>query len=165
MITWLSSNDPGLNPLFSDRAEERVLHDEIVTMQLPKRDHPDRVYGLRETTRFSRVLSSPCRASNDRPIREVLKISPFRTANDPLLFPFLVLEAKSEKGYCWDWIETQTAFSIRTLLQLQEDLQNQSDPELSWEDGPLVWFLASKGEEWRVGASFVERSSKGSTYV
>lgn len=162
-----SSNEPGINELFSDRAEEVFIHDPVVTLQLAKRDRPDRVYGLRETKNFERALSSERKSSGDReeaPVEKAIRCSPFETSLDPLLFPFLVLEAKSEKGDGFASIEAQTAFSIRTLLKLQEDLQDQSDLQSTW-SGPLVWFLANRGDSWRVAASFVDRSPEGSTYV
>jgi hypothetical protein len=50
----------------------------------------------------------------------------------------------------------QTAFSIRTLLKLQWDLKVAAGNNSEWESGPLVWFLANKGESWRVAAAFVQ---------
>jgi len=163
----LPSNEPGINELFSDRAEEVFIHDPMVTLQLAKRDRPDRVYGLRETKNFERALSSERRCRGDPeevPVEKTIRCSPFEVSPDPLLFPFLVLEAKSERGDGFASIEAQTAFSIRTLLRLQEDLQNQSDLQSIW-SGPLVWFLANRGDSWRVAASFVDRSSEEPTYV
>jgi len=155
------------NELFSDRAEEVFIHDPLVTLQLAKRDRPDRVYGLRGTKNFERALSSERKCSGDREetaVEKAIKCSPFEMSQDPLLFPFLVLEAKSEKGDGFASIEAQTAFSIRTLLKLQEDLQNQSDVQSTW-SGPMVWFLANRGDSWRVAASFVDKSLEASTYV
>ncbi len=163
----LLSNEPGLNELFSHRAEEVFIHDPMVTLQIAKRDRPDRVYGLRETKNLERALSSECRCSGAQeevPVEQAIRCSPFEMSQDPLLFPFLVLEAKSEKGDGFASIEAQTAFSIRTLLKLQEDLQNQSDLQSTW-SGPMVWFLANRGDSWRVSASFVDKSPAGSTYV
>lgn len=162
-----SSNEPGLNELFSDRAEEVFIHDPLLTLQLAKRDRPDRVYGLRETKNFERALSADCtslESQDDVPVDKAIRCSPFEMSQDPLLFPFLVLEAKSEKGEGFASIEAQTAFSIRTLLKLQEDLQNRSDLQPAW-NGPMVWFLANRGDSWRVAASFVDRSSEKSAYV
>lgn len=101
-ITWSSSLERGLNPLFSDRAQEVVLHDAPLQSELPKKGHPDRVYGLRATKNFERLLKELSirmepHSTGDRGLQD-LKTSPFRQDGDPLLFPFLVLEAKSEKG-------------------------------------------------------------------
>jgi hypothetical protein len=62
-----------------------------------------------------------------------------------VLYPFLIIEAKSEKGGTgFESIETQTAFPIRTLLKLQKDLSIASGISLK----PLVWFLANQGDKW-----------------
>ena len=56
-------------------------------------------------------------------IRDLIRCSPFKAESDPLLFPFLVLEAKSESSQAgFDDIQTQTAFPIWSLLKLQEGL-------------------------------------------
>ena len=99
-------------------------------------------------------------------MRQVVRSTPFRQDGDPLLYPFLILEAKSGKGQdSFDTIEKQTAFPIRTLLRLQEDLVQQCSNGPSWQDGPTVWFLSNKGEEWRVSAGFVNSCEKDSGYV
>ena len=165
------SCDPGLNPLFSDRAEEVVLHDGSIQPALPKKEHPDRIYGLRETYTFERTLSDLAKPRDDQdilriPVRQAVRSTPFREDGDPLLYPFLILEAKSGKGQdSFDAIERQTAFPIRTLLKLQEDLAQQCSNHPTWQDGPTVWFLANKGEEWRVSAGFVNPYEKDSGYV
>ncbi|TVY81443.1 hypothetical protein LSUE1_G006252 [Lachnellula suecica] len=69
---------------------------------------------------------------------------------EPLLFPFLILEAKSEKSACgFDDIQTQTAFPILALIKLQQDLQGQI-AGMDSGAAPLVWFLANRGDAWRV---------------
>ena len=159
-----------MNPLFSDRAQEVILHDASLRSVLPKQEQPDRVYGLRSTKNFQRLLDAISEQaesqSPDNPHAKDLKISPFRQDGDPLLFPFLVLEAKSEEGQDnFDLVEMQTAFSLRTLLQMQADLQQaigKSSPSIA---GPLVWFFASKGEQWRVSAGYVTNEKQTSHYV
>jgi hypothetical protein len=136
---------------------------------LKKKELPDRVYGLRETNNFKFLLhSADKRAPLDaaqRLLRETLKSSPFRQDGEPLLFPFLVLEAKSGKGKDhFDSIEMQTAFVIRALLQLQHGLQLATGEDTSWSAGPLVWFLSSKGEQWQIASSFVEYEDESTFY-
>jgi hypothetical protein len=53
-------------------------------------------------------------------------------------------------------IETQAAFTVHFLLTLQEDLRKASGEDSEWETGPLVWFLANKGEQWRVASAYIE---------
>ena len=80
-----------------------------------------------------------------------LKHSPFREKQ--VLYPFFIIEAKAEKGSAgFESIESQTAFPIRTFLKLQHGLQNESAGEFD----PLVWFLACRGDEWRVYAGVFE---------
>ena len=98
-------------------------------------------------------------------MREMIKSSPFRQGSDPLLFPFLILEAKSEKGPdSFNSIEQQTSFPIRTLLRLQEELQKQCSYKPAWQHGPTVWFLAYKGDEWRVSGAYVRAPGGGQSH-
>ena len=80
--------------------------------------------------------------------RKELRHSPFCDGN--VLYPFLILEAKSEvRGPGFHSIETQIAVPIITLMKLQENLSKVSGNKLK----PLVWFLAYMGDLWRVYAS------------
>ncbi|KAL4904045.1 hypothetical protein BDW74DRAFT_185747 [Aspergillus multicolor] len=156
----------GTNPLFDDRAEEFVVYDELLRSQLPKQG-PDRVLGLQNTRNFDHLLQ--CRVRQEiakRPddtISDILKTSPFKSEADPLLFPFLLLEAKSETSSSgFDAIQVQSAFPIYALLKLQEELQCCVD----WQAGeerfePLVWFLACRGDQWRVYASHLDTAANG----
>ena len=97
------------------------------------------------------------RSSNaqGKSIGDSVQSSPFGDASDPLLFPFLVLEAKSDKSpNGFDDISNQTAFPILALLRLQEDLARQVDDE-KLDGGPLAWFFASRGDAWRVYGCYV----------
>lgn len=134
--------------------------------ELSRKEHPDRVFGLRETKQFDEALSCPMASQPSRTLGSVLRISPFKNVGEPLLFPFLILEAKSEKGSDdWDSIEKQTAFPIRTLLKLQQDLYDYTNEKSHWRDGPLVWFLSNKGEDWRVYGCFTDITNEILEYV
>ena len=101
------------------------------------------------------------RRGPDDTITDLLKATPFKTQADPLLFPFLVLEAKSEsssRGF--EAILTQTFFPIRALLQLQDDLRSYV-PEGEKAFEPLVWFLASRGDAWRLYCGTVVKGENG----
>jgi len=143
----------GTNPLFDDRTQEVIIHDPLLKSQLPKQE-PDRVYGLQATKNFETLLSSPTIVSSadgsNSSLGDSIRSCPFKEGIEPLLFPFLILEAKSEKSSCgFDDIQTQTAFPILALLKLQNDLHSQ---ETGTEPGnpPLVWFFANRGDAWRV---------------
>jgi hypothetical protein len=99
-----------------------------------KYKRPDRVYGLCVTSWFADNRDQLSRGS-----------SPFESLHT--LFPFLLVEAKSEKSsYGFKHIEYQTALSIRTCLKLQVDLENKSDQVIE----PVVWFFGFRGDEWRL---------------
>ncbi|KAF2809204.1 uncharacterized protein BDZ99DRAFT_533885, partial [Mytilinidion resinicola] len=162
-------HEQGVSLLFDDRAEEEILHSPTVMADLPKkREKPDRVYGLRITKRLERLLlwSEDKRASSGgKTIGESIRSTPFRADGEPVLFPFLVIEAKSEKGReGFSDIEVQTAFAIRTLLELQQDLADAVGEDSSSETSPLVWFLSYRGEQWRVSAAFIKYDAGVKTY-
>jgi hypothetical protein len=74
------------------------------------------------------------------------RCSPFTHARTR--FPFLVVEAKSEKGGPgFDQIERQSALAIRSCLRLQVKLEADSGHRGSH---PLVWFIGYQGDDWRL---------------
>ena len=158
--------------LFSDRAEEKIRHEPPlpVTSQPEKRKHyekPDRVYGLKQTDNLKLLLDSDDkRAATTTPnlsLRETIEVSPFKPEGKPLLYPFLIIEAKSSKGADRGEVNMQTAFVIRRLLNVQLDLKLATGEETQWESGPLVWFLAWRGEIWEISAASVTESENTST--
>jgi hypothetical protein len=158
----------GTNSLFDDRAQEMIVHDPLVRSQLPKQE-PDRVYGLRVTSNFEKLLSQSM-ANDSVPgisttIGEAVSVSPFKGVTDPLLFPFLILEAKSENSRDGFYsIQTQTAFPIMALLKLQENLQSKI-PNGELGTDPLVWFFGHRGEDWRVYGCYVNKDIQPPQYV
>jgi hypothetical protein len=154
----------GTNPLFADRVDKFFTYDDIIKSHLPKQA-PDRVFGLQNTPSFDSLLESPARPDiqkrPDDTVADLLKTTPFKTQENPLLFPFLVLEAKSEsssRGF--EEILTQSFFPIRALLQLQDDLRSYV-PEGETAFEPLVWFLASRGDIWRLYCGTVVKGENG----
>ena len=138
MLERVDHNRPSI---FSNKSDERVMHgnsglEKEVIDQKYKR--PDRVYGLSVTGSFA-------------PFRERLtKASPFIGRHT--LFPFLLVEAKSEKSASgFEEIERQTALSIRTCLKLQIDLDIESNQVLD----PVVYFFGFMGDEWRLYLAFM----------
>ncbi|EXJ91008.1 hypothetical protein A1O1_04115 [Capronia coronata CBS 617.96] len=125
--------------IFSNKSDERVLHRDgglqsVIVDQKYKR--PDLVVGLSLTTSFVPHIGQ---LSPDR-------YSPFKDGYT--CFPFLVVEAKSEKaGPGFEAIQRQSALAIRSCLKLQVDLETDSGNELLH---PLVWFIGYQGDEWRL---------------
>jgi hypothetical protein len=163
--------EAGLNELFSDRVEEHIYHDPVIRKELPKEDYPDRIYGLRRTKHFDRVLSK--RYLHEHPedgptrlISDVIPSSPFDTSVENLLFPFLIIEAKSEKGSVgFDNIQAQTAFPIRALLVLQDKLHQAANNDTIQIGRPLVWFIACQGDLWRLYAAYPDHHQGETKYV
>jgi hypothetical protein len=151
--------------IFSDRAETSI-HYEPGFFTGPygrptkKYEQPDRVYGLVQTENFKVLLdSADKRAPLDediRILRHTLEVSPFKRDREPLLFPFLIMEAKSDTVGDSAAVEMQTAFCIRRLLMLQDGLRAATGEESLWQAGPLVWFFAYHGHEWSIMASFID---------
>lgn len=147
-----------------------MVYASALQSELPKREEkPDRVYGLQRTQRLERLLlwgNDKRPSAKSRPLGENLKSSPFRADGEPIVFPFLVLEAKSEKGAdSFTDIEVQTAFAIRELLSIQDGLKQAAEEGADWDAGPLVWFLSCKGEQWRVSAACISMKNKNPYYV
>lgn len=143
----------GTNEIFDERAQKIFIYDRSLQEQLPQQA-PDRVYGLNTTTNFRQILSRPVASARTRipqpTVADLMRISPFKLDEDPPLFPFLLLEAKSETSASgFDDIQIQSAFPLQALLKLQDGLQSHQlvpDPYFS----PLVWFIAFRGDAWRV---------------
>jgi hypothetical protein len=155
--------DPGMSELFSCRVQEKVhaLGQTDSDLPNPKKE-PDRIHGLQRTKNFEKLLQTPYAHEDSqhdqrRLIGEVIKSSVnIDNGGDPLLFPFLVLEAKGEKGSeNFEQMEVQTSFPIKNALQLQYDLLKTPGNIMEVPGGPLVWFLANRGEDWRVYGAVV----------
>jgi hypothetical protein len=139
----------GLNKIFIDRAQETVLHSAELADKLPKGEQPDRVYGLRLTRNFENLLYA--QHGEGKLVRDLLPKGPFSEDGHPLLFPFLVVEAKSGKSSDdWHSIMLQTSFPIHTFLNAQRSLRQAAESRSKWQAGPLVWFFMNKGEDWRL---------------
>ena len=137
-------------------------------LKLPKQK-PDRIYGIQETRNFRDILSrTVCSQSVDSmatKVGDLVRTSPFKFETKPLLFPFLLLETKSESSSNgFDDAEIQSALPLRTLLKLQQDLLSLCRLQaISFE--PLVWFFASRGDVWRVYGGYSDHQTDGVFYV
>jgi len=134
--------------------------------KLPKGEQPDRVYGLAETRNFQNLLYSL--HEEGKLVSEIIQEQPFSDDGHPLLFPFLVVEAKSAKSPDdWYSLKLQTAFPIFTFLEVQQSLRNATGQNSRWKSGPLVWFFMNRGEDWRLCAAYQQpcKSSSASSPV
>jgi len=129
-----------------------------------KMERPDLTLGFVETRRFREALNKlPAESENEVQYRSFVK-----SVSHPIIFPFLVCEAKSEQSTDgFGDIEVQTKFVIHTLLKIQEGLQNESAKHgISPPTCPMVWFFAYRGADWRIYICYTEKDKKGnSRYV
>ncbi|OQD90679.1 hypothetical protein PENANT_c001G02842 [Penicillium antarcticum] len=163
-------DDGGINMLFSDRVKATIKHYPALEVaaqpgRLKKYEAPDRVYGLKQTDNFKILLDSTDRrslvASTRRSLRESIEYTPFGPEGEPLLYPFLIMEAKTSNGASRAEVDMQTAFCIKRLLKLQHDLRAATGDDTQWPTGPLVWFLNWRGESWDVSVGTTETQQGG----
>lgn len=162
LLIFASSEAIGLNRIFTHREEEIILHAPDLEKELAKEQHPDRIYGLRQTRNFEETLYSHANTVPthvDTLVRDLVNVSPLSPDGDPLLFPFLILEAKSGKSEDdWHSIKLQTAFPIRASLDVQNSVRLASGADCRWKAGPLVWFFMNKGSDWQLCAAYIQES-------
>lgn len=113
-----------MGPLSDDRAEEAIKYFSELRAEMPRReDRPDCVYGLQVTDTLSRLLYSTedkRSIEGDGLICDNIGSSPFQTQRDPIIFPFILIEAESEKGSdAFTDSQAQTDFAFRELLSIQ----------------------------------------------
>lgn len=146
-----------------------MIHEDV-SFPKPKKTSvpvkPDHVWGLSQTSLFTSALEAHCvrgitDSNNTKRVEEVISSNPYPTSDKPLLFPFLVAEAKQEKTLdTVSDIEKKSAFAIRTSLKKQKqlfELVKEHLPASSREPIlPLVWFIAWKGDEWHLYFGYTE---------
>ena len=90
-------------------------------------------------------------------VKEVAKTSiNAENGGSSLLFPFLVLEAKAEKGtHGFEHIEVQSSLPVMEALRLQYYLMKINGNTVEVPGDPLVWSFANRGEDWRIYAGYV----------
>lgn len=143
-----------LNKIFADRADDLIIHGGEAASELKER-RPDRVYGLQQTKRFEKALGQVTTIVQSLS-RQGIEITPFGEQKDPILFPFLISESKTERGDSFDSCERQTAFPIWQLLQLQHNIREVSQRPIDEQGGPLAWFISNRGEDWRVYGCYTD---------
>ncbi|KAI1174434.1 hypothetical protein F4777DRAFT_384632 [Nemania sp. FL0916] len=149
----------GLNKLFIDRADDKVMHPEPLVDELPQEQMPDRIYGLRQTRNFEDLLLT--KMGDGRFLEKHLHKPPhLDSEGEPMLFPFLVVEAKAGNALDdWTSVRLQTAFPIYTYLNNQQSLKSATGQKSRWTAGPLVWFFMSRGEDWRLSLAYQDQST------
>lgn len=159
----------GLTDVFTTRVGERSFIQNDQENRHQKEMRPDRIYGLRTTEAMEESLQQlHISHLGENTALEYLSKRLTMSCNPDCggracIYPFLAMEAKSLKGDGnWKYIETQTAIPIRNHLYLQLQLQDDQDNKMKVPGGPLSWFLAHIGEQWRVYGCYVTKSNSDS---
>jgi hypothetical protein len=159
--------------IFSSRADEMTSFDSFKTFpeESIKSRRPDRILGFQETNSFSRRLENhnlmAGRLEKEpelETIWETIDSTILNHKGKALLFPFLIIEAKSRTGASFEDCNLQTALPILKMLKIQEDLQKKSQMTLEY-GGPLVWYIAYRGEDWRLSGCYISEKLGGTSYV
>lgn len=130
-----------------------MVHGDEVAQFVPNGQKPDGVYGLKRTARLTELLAK-IKGNDD--LIDYSKFSRFTDEGEASLFPFFVLDSKSVTSKdSTHHIFLQTAFVIRTLLQLQQSLRDINGPNSRSEECPPVWFLSHRGPCWRVSTAYI----------
>lgn len=160
MLILVCREDRGLNPIFENHAEKAIEYTKEMKRDLRRREQrPDRIIGLYQTRTIERLLEKPDRrhAFSPKTVGQTIRTTPFRKDRKNVVFPFLVIEAKSETSQSsFSDIDMQTAFVIRELVALQEQLERAASGlgHAKWDAAPLVWYISYRGEQWRLHAAF-----------
>lgn len=139
----------GTPPLFFDFSGVGVLHDSISDSR--KLKQPDRAFGLRNTNQLSQLLSI-YNGGSPIPYSALINTASNNT-KPPLVFPFLLLESKSEEGDGFSKIYEQSALPLQSFLRLQDQLQARTGVPKNLNKS-LVWFLAHRGSDWKILAAY-----------
>jgi hypothetical protein len=168
--TRIYRDDIGTREIFTSRIEESVVHERAKPGSgKPIKQQPDRIVGLSLTPSIEGLLKKPYAEDTTglgRSVKDVVKVAINRDNGGlPLLFPFLVLEAKSGEGNGFERVEVQSALPIMEALNLQRSLLTTPGNTANIPDDPLVWFFANRGEDWRVYAAYIVEQEELPHYV
>lgn len=173
IINSLEAN--GMNQIFGYRNEEAVIHERKLAKELGGIKYPDRIVGLRQTTRVDGLLYDSAvdrfqsalrlNSKEKKKVFEVLEPCPFerplKQGSEHLLYPFFVLEAKSGKAADdWNSIRRQTSFPIKAFLDAQDSLLRATKTHSDSKSWPLVWFISNRGDLWHVSAAYMQDGLK-----
>jgi hypothetical protein len=164
------------NKVFSSRADEMTSFTSFDSFENDseeriKRRRPDRILGFQETGSFIRRLEKynlmAGRSENEAGVETIWKTVESTILNhkgNSLLFPFLIIEAKSRIGASFEDCNMQSALPILKMLKIQEDLQRKSRTTLEY-GGPLVWYIAYRCEDWHLSGCYISEKPGGPSYA
>lgn len=153
------SVNEGMGAFFGEKISAQMKHVESIETAHISHREPDRICGLQKTGRIFRLLDKTI-ARDNKLIGTSLTSSPYSDPRNPLIFPFLVSEAKAERSAdSLSAAREQSAASIITCLELQAKLAAEvtsvkpDHPSLGLK--PLVWFFCNKGEQWQIAVAWI----------
>lgn len=147
-----------LNRLFQDKLDEPTTYPSDVQKLIGKVERPDRIYGLRRPAGFKQ---------GQEELESLVKLSLYKQNADFMIFPFLVLEAKTDSSRdSFKDINLQSSCAIMEALRIQYELTKAAG-KLGSEHyhGPLVWYVAYKGPLWILHIAFTEIEGEELSYV
>ncbi|CEJ90160.1 hypothetical protein VHEMI05961 [[Torrubiella] hemipterigena] len=135
----------GLTKIFASTADAQTSYNPEAQKRIGK-ERPDAVYGLQRTRRFEELLRGLPEPNARCTIYE----------NNKIIFPFRILEAKSEtsKDNFHD-INNQTGLAISEMLNLQIELFKLAGRSYGENVGPIVWYIATRGDLWKIHVAYV----------
>lgn len=144
-----------MTKIFASTSDAQAQYDSAVQERISN-EQPDAVYGLRRTERFEELLQGPQDPNARITIYD----------NNEIIFPFLILEAKAETSTDnLHTIENQVGLAISEMLNIQSRLF-ESTGRLDYEDtGPIVWFIATKGDLWKIHVAYIDMVRGKQCYV
>jgi len=163
-----ATRDPGFSQLFVSRISEFAGRSGVSANESDdRRKRPDRVLGLQGTEIFRKYLGRIyAHDKSTKLVEDVIDIKlPNQRPGAPLLFPFLILEAKAEANKGVTSAEIQTLFPIRNALELQYKLMKTPGNRYDTLGGPLLWFLFNAATYWRVYGAIVREENNVPHYV
>ncbi|CAJ2509175.1 Uu.00g142010.m01.CDS01 [Anthostomella pinea] len=150
-----------LSSMFSYREEGIVSHDLATRAKLKKKfEKPDKVYGLRQVGTLLKLLRAKVGDDESCTLEERLNPTLFPHDLKPQVFPFLLLEAKSQDHASFERIDNQTGLMIHKCLAIQQRLRDATSSVSQWIAGPLCWYISSIGASWRIAAGYAVESSR-----
>jgi hypothetical protein len=133
-----------------------------------KHDVPDKVIALQQCGALLWLLQQqdPRADFSGQTLEQSLRPSLFPGQENPIVFPFLLEESKSEvAGSSFRKVDQQIALILEEALLIQDRLRKASGKKDKWISGPLVWYFSNKGAHWRVAAGYISDGTNGAKLV
>ena len=132
------------------------LSPELQSKLKRKREIPDKVFSLRMTGTLHWLLKHKDKREeySGQTVEEALSPTLFPQNWSPMVFPFLLVESKTDSSTdSFQAIHQQLALLANESLLIQDRLRKAAS-STKWIAGPLVWCLSHKGPWWQLSAGY-----------